>query len=299
MKFADKEIAGKVIKRLYPKSKNISFIEHGYDNLVVLVDELYALRFPKYKGAYVRDQYEKQILLELSSFDEIAVPKFLGEGQNPPYLITNFLFGKHLSSEEIENLSKDRQKGIGETLAGFAYAVHSLLSVRKTRDLRNKLGFGKLKEEVPWEVYFEKVLDKSRLPIQEQDKIAKNYYRKWRSLIFTTPTVVIHDDLHLENLLFEDGELTGVLDFGETNTGTPEQEFRQFYRINETALNAAVDMYEQLSGYKLNREAIKIWAIIQELAAYSEKLQNNKTDHPSYSRAVSNLNKWFPQINWG
>jgi hypothetical protein len=99
-------------------------------------------------------------------------------------------------------------------------------------------------------------------------------------------------------MLFENQKLIGILDFGDTNIGTPEQELRQLYRINEIVLVAAVKMYEHLSGYTLNLEASKIWAITQELAAYSGRLLSNNKNHPSFFRSARNLNKWLPQGSW-
>lgn len=37
--FADVDTARQIIKQLYPEAQDIEFIEHGYDNLVGLVDK--------------------------------------------------------------------------------------------------------------------------------------------------------------------------------------------------------------------------------------------------------------------
>lgn len=295
--FANAEAAKKVIKELYPQTKEVSFVDHGYDNLVVLVDKKYVVRFPRNESAYVRSQYEKQVLLELSSLEEVEIPRILGEGDNLPYLITSFLHGEHISSTEINGFLVEKQKAIGEKIAKFAFAMHSLLSVKRTKEMRKKLKLDKQAEE-PWDIYFEKVLFASKFPTKIQDELAKKYYGLWKSLAYSTPEVAVHDDLHTENMLFENDELTGILDFGDTNIGTPEQELRQLYRINGTVLETAVQVYQQLSGYKLNIEAIKIWAIIQELAAYSDRLFKNDLTHPAFFRSARNLNSWLPEGKW-
>lgn len=301
MKFADKENAQKIIKDLYPDAQNITFVEHGYDNLVVLVDEKYAVRFPRNGSAYGRSQYEKHVLRDLVDLQELAIPRILGEGTNPPYLITTFLSGQHISAAEINTFSVSKQKEIGEKVAEFAYAMHSLLSVEKAMVIRKELKLDEQEEE-PWDVYFENLLSKKNLPDKKQDEIVKKYYAQWTSLSYTTPMVVVHDDLHTENLLFNGQDLVGVLDFGDTNIGTPEQELRQLYRINETVLDAAINKYEQLSGFPLNKDAIKIWCITQELAVYCERMldANPKVqkNHPSFDRSVRNLTKWFPKGKW-
>ncbi len=295
--FADTETAKEIIRHLYPEAKNIRFIEHGYDNMVGLVDDKYALKFPRNGYAYQRDQYEEQVLIDLESLDQLFIPKILGKGTNPPYFIASFVPGNHLSADEIRQLSVEQQEDIAEKIARFAYAMHSMLPVNQAMDHRRKLELDSL-EEQPWVIYFEESLEKITFPNTQQDKLAKEYYKRWKSLQYDTPEVVLHDDLHNENLMFEGTNLTGVVDFGDTNIGHPEQEFRQMHRINETILDLVIKNYEQLSKLKLNKEAIILWAILQELAVYSGMLTNTKKDHPSFYRAAKNLQKWLPEGNW-
>ena len=47
---------------------------------------------------------------------------------------------------------------------------------------------------------------------------------------------------------------------------------------------------------ELNREVIKLWTIMQELAVYAEQSQNK--EHPAYIRVANNLNLWLRQGNW-
>ncbi len=298
MKFADRELAKEIINKLYPNAKVVTFVENGYDNLVGLVDEQYALRFPRDENAYARTCYEKLVLLDLAPLTQVFIPKVLGEGENPFYVITTFLRGRHLNTKEIRELSVKQQRHLGENVASFAYAMHKLLSPEKVMESRKRFGLDQLKEE-PWDIHFENNLVNNKLRDPKQAEISREYYEKWKYLKFTTPSVVIHDDLHNDNLMFENGELVGVIDFGDTNIGTPEQELRQLYRINDTVLEAAVWKYEKLSGFQLNLEASKTWAIVQELAIYSEMLFNNNTKHPAFSRATKNLNRWIPEVSWG
>jgi hypothetical protein len=88
MIFADVDLAKKIISELYLNAKEINFVENGYDNLVALVDEKYAFRFPRNENAYARGCYEKLVLQDLNPLTEIAIPKILGEGENPPYITT-------------------------------------------------------------------------------------------------------------------------------------------------------------------------------------------------------------------
>ena len=145
--FADIKLAEDIIRALYPNAQNISFVNHGYDNLVGLVDETYALRFPRNKNAYLRSQYEKNVLRSLASVDFINIPKILGEGENPPYLITSFLHGTHLKSAEINDFSKELQIKFGESVGVFAFFFHQTLKIEDAKKIRIEFGLDKLAEE--------------------------------------------------------------------------------------------------------------------------------------------------------
>ena len=60
--FADHQLAKETARELYPNAKHITLVDHGYDNLVVLVDQAYALRFPRNEGALLRSRYESTYL---------------------------------------------------------------------------------------------------------------------------------------------------------------------------------------------------------------------------------------------
>jgi len=295
--FADAPLAKEIIQRAYPTATKIELIEHGYDNIVVLVDDTYAIRFPRNEAAYARSKYEKQVLTHLEGIRSVHIPKVLGEHADPPYLITSFVAGRHLSPHDINNMPGDIQKQLGADIARFVYDLHSNFVVDDAQRIRKELKLDTLEQE-PWDIYFEKSLLKRTFPNPNQDAVTKTYYKEWRQLA-SGKMVVVHDDLHTENMLFVDNRLYGVLDFADTNIGTAEQELRQLYRINDTILIAAVDMYSQLSGRKLDVEAIKIWAIMQELGAYSDRLFSNDTSHPAFARAAGNLNMWLETNIWG
>lgn len=297
-KFADVPCARLVLSSMYPDAERIEVIEHGYDNIVGLVDEKYAVRFPRNANAYKRSLYEKSVLMNIKNVTNVAIPKVLGERENPPCAITTFLRGRHLSPKEIDGLSYEEQVTFGSDVGRFAYDLHRSLDLDEARQMRDTLGLDTLEEE-PWDIHLEKTLSLYTFPTKKQDELAKQYYELWKRHQSGKNQVVVHDDLHTENMMFEDGRLVGVLDFGDTNVGTPEQELRQLYYINELVVQSAADTYSQLSGLRLDIEAIKIWAIAHEMASYSERLATNNSHHPSFARASRNLNKWLPEGEWG
>lgn len=300
MLFADLETAKSTVAMLYPDSTHTTVIDEGYDNIVILVDKLHAVRFPRNMRAYMRDKYEEGIIQSLSSpVVEVKIPIVLCENIDPTYFITDVMPGEHLSTNDVLNLSEEKQFQIADEIAAFAFALHSKITPELVKELRSKNGIDAMEtdSEESWGVYFTSTLRDVNLPSAEQNAIAKRFFEKWSALP-RTKEVAIHDDLHLGNMLFENGKLTGVLDFGDTSVGTPEQELRQLYRIHRPILERALATYGRLSGSVLSVESSIIWAVTQELAAYSDRLARGETGHPSYLRAAQNLQKWFPERKW-
>lgn len=296
--FADVDTARKIVDSLYPKTQ-ITMIEHSADNIVALVDTSYAVRFPRNKNAYLRGQYEKHILKHLEGVKTITIPRILDEGANPPYAITSFVPGDHISSANVSKLNEKDQQDFARSVARFAYTMHGSFVLDDELKLRSELGLDELEAEEPWPIYFKRVVRDVVFPTAVQDVIAKKYYADWVRLCDVSPTVVVHDDLHTENMMFNENHLVGVLDFGDTNLGTPEQELRQLYRISEKVMLEAVNEYQRLSGLQLNIEAIMIWSVMKELADYIRRINANDTSHHSFKRTSRNLNTWLPKGEWG
>lgn len=298
--YANVDMAQEIARRLYPDARNITMIKHSADNIVALIDADYAVRFPRHKHAYLRGEYEKHILNKLQNIETITIPRILNEHtNNPPYVITSFVPGHHMSPATVRALPEDIQHQFAQEVSRFAYKMHTAFTLSEELALRKELGLDELDGEEPWPDYFKRVVGNGQFSTPLQEKLAKQCYSDWAILCDIAPTVVVHDDLHTENMMFDNDRLVGVLDFGDANVGTPEQDLRQLYRISEEVMLLAVREYEQLSGHQLNIEAIKLWAIMKELADFNRRLANKNTAHHSFKRASLNLNKWLPEGEWG
>lgn len=297
--FVDIDRARQIVQDLYPDAHRIEFIEHGYDNIVALVDSNFAVRFPRSNEAFIRSQYEKSILTKLDAINAVKIPKLLEEHDDPSYLVTSFVAGVHQSIEEINQFSTDELSAFGRVVGTFAHELHSSISVSDEQNFRANAELGDQFEE-SWGDYFTRVVAHGTFMSPEQTAIAEKYYQQWKNFEDGgNVQVVVHDDLHTHNMLFEGKKLVGVLDFAGASIGTAEQELRQLYRINEQAMHAAIETYQELSGQKLDVEAIKTWAVMRELGAYSRRLGNGETDHPGFTRTCEYLNRWLPSGRWG
>ena len=273
----------RVVKSLYGAAATTQIITEGHENLVVIVNEQYVVRFPRTAEVWRSSQAERYVLEKLSTMPDMPVPKILATSEDPAYIVASYLQGKQLTAEQIRRFSPSALKQVGTEMANFAYTLHSRLSVAEIQP-----------QLVPhtwsYDDYLRRVLFERQDPNPQIDALAKRYYDAWQHKQ-DYKTLVIHDDLHTGNLLFNQDHSFSVLDFGAVCIGSAEQELRQVYRLGTIAFEAAISRYEELSGKPLNRELAKLWTITQELAAYCRE-----DSGPIHERAAENLAFWFPEL---
>lgn len=279
----DVDAALHVVHNLFPTLLNIEVVDQGQENLIIVVDQKYSVRFPRNSQIWQQGRAERNVLKKLAPLS-VPTPKLISISEKPAYIQTSYLHGRHLDANQVRVAPKSLQQQIGRELAEFAFTLHSNLPRGEIEPLL-------VSPTWSYDNYLKRVLFDRQDPNPKIDALAKQYYHAW--LRTEKPKeIVIHDDLHTGNLLFDDNHhLVGVLDFGAVCLGTPEQELRQTYRLGDEVFESAALTYEQLSSRPFNREIAKLWTITQELASYCR--EDSDTVH---QRAFDNLRFWFSEI---
>jgi len=278
----DTSKAIQVAKSLYGEQVELRVIDDGYENLVIVADERELIRFPRSEEIWSRGKLERYVLQRLSN-SEMPIPKLICVSDDPAYSQMTFLPGSLLDAGQVRSLPQDTQARIGEQVAQFAFGLHSTLMPDEIRPLIQPATGGTYDE------YLQRVLVDRTDSNPAVDALAKEFYGRWCQKT-QSHEAVVHDDLHTGNLVFDDAyNLVGVLDFGATCIGTPEQDLRQMYRLGPAAFEAAVVTYERLSGVPFDREAAITWTVTQELGAYCREESGI-----AHNRAWENLLLWFP-----
>lgn len=292
--FISQDQARQIINELLPGVGPIEFIDHSQNNLIAKIDDQYIFRSPKSTEGLVRFDFEIQILQSLGERLGTPVPKLVKTSQDPPYLLANYLRGEHLENRSIRALGPYKQTEIGNQLAVFSYQLNQVLSPSGVKSARAN---SKLDQaSPPWDKYFAQIFGVKQSN-SKLDKLNKHYYELWQKINKrSNDEIVIHDDLHANNLLFNDDMLSGILDFEQINVGTIEQEFRNLYRLSEEILTPAAQKYQDLTGNDVDLQAVRIWAITVELAALSRQIIKEDTNHWSYPRALLKLRYWLPDF---
>jgi aminoglycoside phosphotransferase (APT) family kinase protein len=280
----DAAAALNIVAELYDSDVTTRVITDGHENLIIAVDETYVVRFPRTEEVWKSSKKERYVIEKLSRHAAMPISRLLKTSESPAYIITTYLKGDQITTKQIRSLPEDILQNIGKQIATFAYTFHTTIPIDEFRPFFTPPTWS-------YDDYLKRVLFDRQDPNPKVDALAKTYYHKWLDTK-KAKDIVVHDDLHTGNLLFDDRyHLTGVLDFGATCIGSAEQELRQAYRFGDAALEAAALTYEQLSGRPFDQETAKLWTITQELGAYCRE----DTD-VVHERARENLHFWFPDI---
>lgn len=282
----DLDASLEIIRQIYGGDVNTHVVSDGYENLIVIVDGKQVVRFPRSEEIWHKGEGERYVLQHLSDHPTMPIPKVIRISAEPAYMILTYLPGRHITVDEMMQLTTAQQRTIGRELAEFAYTLHTALTIDTTRPHITAPDWS-------YDGYLRRVLIETGSKNTAVDLLAKQYYDRWLHRK-KTPEYVLHDDMHIANTLFDgDDNLVGVLDFGDLSIGTAEQELRHAYWFGDEALEAAAATYERLSGLPFDRETSKVWKVTQELAAYC---RDDTT--VSHERARKNLRRWFPAIEF-
>lgn len=274
----------------------VDFIEHGADNVVALVNKEFVFRFPRNEQAAKRLAFETALLQKAGKqLTAVQIPELLKVHVQPLYVVAKYIDGDHLTGPQIQALPEEAQVAIGRKIATFTRQFNQAISGLEVRRLRSESAVDNLDE--PWEPYFERLFVKDRLPNERLRPFVDEYYSLWKDYVSKEQRIyAIHDDLHPSNLLFSSSQLTGIVDFGDANTGSIEEELRWLYLMGPTVLQSAADTYQQLSGEQVNLEHVRVWAIMHELSSYTSGLAKQQTTSYPFLRAQEHLKAWLPNF---
>ena len=290
------QLAQSAISEYCKDVEEITYIEHGVDNIVAVVNKRFVFRFPRREDAAKRLAYETALLQMFGkAIHSVASPKVLQVHTMPLYVVSDYIAGEHLTVDQIKALSEEEQVAVGRTIAAFVVELNKAISSLQVQRLRNEAQVDSLQEE--WAIRFDRQFMRERLPNDRLRPVVEEYYTMWKDyVVHEQRTLAIHDDLHPANLLFVGSKLNGVVDFGEANTGSVEEELRWVYSMGDIVLKAAIGHYQQLTGQVINADHVRVWVIMQELSAYTRDLARQQTDSYPFKRAEAHLREWIPNF---
>ena len=227
-------------------------IAAGWDNVVFLVGDRWAFRFPRRAIAIPGVEREIAVLPRLAAHLPLAIPapRFVGSpahGYPWPWFGAEYIAGVEVADADLPD---ERRVDLAASLGEFLRALHSLsLASRIAGDLpvdpmrRADMGY-----RIP---HARRRLDQVTAaglwqPTREMERLIATA----TGLPPPPRTVVLHGDLHARHLLVDEaGRATGVIDWGDVCAGDPSADVSiAFGCFTGDARAAFFDAYGPIDG---------------------------------------------------
>ncbi|MGP4108565.1 phosphotransferase family protein [Virgibacillus sp. L01] len=209
------------IRKALPKLKIYRYRRntHGWDNDIIIVNEDTVFRFPKNDKVASRVMSEVLLLKKINRHKPfVTIPDYtmLYEENNK----LRCVYYEYIKGQPLEQkLINDRNAMLlGDFLTKLHKMNHPKLSTLHTYDYWNGL-FISVREKV-----YPKING-------FQQRTITNVFTRFLDTFSTLsyPMTVIHGDLSASNIICNEGEVTGIIDFTDAQIGDPAFDFAGFY----------------------------------------------------------------------
>ncbi len=218
-------LAIQCIESEFPELKPIETIEmigEGWDNKVFLVNKQWVFRFPQREKSFQLIEQENRILNYLNQGFEVAIPKPHYISQYSKYPFHGYTMVKGGSAHEVGLSDKQRVDSIAP-LAKFLKKLHGI----RPEDLE-KVGVAAQVFDRSDTHRLLKLLDARVKKIMNKKIMDMDYQCLARQIAIIEKIVLpkeesrlIHGDLYCRHLLFHQGKLSGIIDWGDTGINHP------------------------------------------------------------------------------
>jgi len=227
-------------------------IDHGFDFKVLIVDDVWVVRWPRHRLAVEEIEREVELLPVLAPLLPVEVPQFEYVSREPWLVAYRLIRGEPLVDEDPDGVRR------------FLEALHAVDVDSIPADRPD------------WLETYRRQADEFRrvvLPILDPDEraLGEELLAEVETLIGFEPAVT-HSDLGPGHLLVRDGRLAGVIDWGDARIGDP-------------ALDYAWLLNGPFSDWDVDDELRRRARIYHRLGPWFEVHYGDFTDQPEWVRS--------------
>lgn len=278
-----------LIRQIRPDASEILPLESGEMNDMILVDTSEVFRFPRNDESRQRLHYESRVLTKLDGSLVTPIPRLLHFDENVPFSVLSFISGEIYNEKQIRDLSSEQKASLAVTLATFMRELNDHLEVPELDNWTTEL----MSEPESWDAYYERIArTESESSYLKRYKMQYEKVIRLRSTVANVPTIAIHGDLHAGNMLFNGGELAGLIDFGDCETGTIYNELRPLYSLGGDIVGKVVHELGDVLG-DISLELVREFAIMHELSVLARSNSVQLTTGSRVQIARELLGDWL------
>jgi aminoglycoside 2''-phosphotransferase len=239
--------------------------EQGQNNDVLIINDEWVFRFPKYKGGIEQLKKETVIMDRVSTSLSIPVPKpefksFLPEEPGKVFTAYRLLPGSPLWREEMTSLEDTGRRQAAEDLALFLRELHSISVETVLSHAQHSSGVEEMED-----LY--KRLETKVFPFMKQEAIEETEQRFtdfFRSCQ-TAEVSIVHGDFGCSNILWDKERVSGIIDFGGAGIGDPAYDVAGLLAsYGEEFINMMIPHYPEITSFQERVHFYKSTFALQE-----------------------------------
>lgn len=277
------------IRHHRPQAERITPLISGEMNDMILVDETEIFRFPRTLESKKRLVYESRVLEALEGKLVTPIPRLIYLDEKKEFSVLSYIKGEVLHAADIQGFSDNKRYDLAHTLAVFMRELNAHLSVTQLQLWTGEL----MPSNDSWDQYYASIVRSEHENIYS-DQYRRQYKKvtKLQAAAERVPIIAIHGDLHAGNMLFTGTKLSGVIDFGDCETGTIYNELRPLYSLGLDMVQRTVSELDGALG-EVDVHLVREMAIMHELSvlARSDSETLKTSSRVSIARAL--LTTWL------
>lgn len=233
---------------------------YGEDNLIVVLDDKWIVRFPRNDDYRARFAAEINLLDVLGPLSLIPVPQYEHVAPDKSFGAYRRIAGTEMTPARFAALSQEERDSALASLAAFLSTLHAL-----PPDLITQPD-GLIARTWSGEQFAALYRGMRRAKITRV--VSAGTLARFDAFhdVFENrqpgPSRLVHDDLSDDHILIESGRISGILDFSDASFGDPAIDFAFFWRLGEAALDAVLHDY-RFSGEDRSLKTRSHWMFVR------------------------------------
>lgn len=214
---------------------NAELVTYGDDNLVVLLDRAWVVRFPRNDEYRARFVAELNLLDKLSPVSPLPVPHYEFVADDRSFGAYRMLAGSEMTPLSFNAMPSAAQQTALLQLSAFLSVLHALPpeTVAQPDGLVARTWNGEQFTALYRGMRRAKIARIVSPAVLARFDAFHDAYEEVRP----GPSRLVHDDLSDDHILVQDRRITGIIDFSDASFGDPAIDFGWFWRLGEAALD--------------------------------------------------------------
>ncbi|MDP4008307.1 MAG: aminoglycoside phosphotransferase family protein [Candidatus Peregrinibacteria bacterium] len=231
------------IKNYFPqiKWKNIRTLTHGFDHVIIVLDEKIIFRFPKDKEYKAEFENEIQLLHYLKKKVRVGIPEYNYISKDKSIAGYDMVGGRELTASRFRRLSASEKDTIAKQLAEFISTLHatpkSIITKYNVRTENQEEEYKILVRDV-------KKLLFPRLRKREIQAIEEYFAELKDALDHKYSNALTHNDLAWAHILWDSkNKQVNIIDFSDRAFGDPAIDFSGLFEYGTKFVEKVFKLY--------------------------------------------------------